>query len=116
VFRSGVVALLSRERTFGRSRACLQTLLTQVAELKPQVALVDVDLAVSGGLEAIARIAGRRRRSPSRSQRPDRELVLPAVRAGARGIIERTVRSRTSADAEPLPGGHASRACSVHPG
>jgi DNA-binding NarL/FixJ family response regulator len=57
VFRSGVVALLSREPDI-RAIPCLSTdaLLAHVAELKPQVALVDVDQAASGGLEAIARI------------------------------------------------------------
>ncbi len=100
VFRSGVVALLSRESDI-RAIPCLSVdaLLTQVAELKPQVALVDVDLAVSGGLAAIARI---KLRAPAThpvaiAATPDRELVLAAVRAGARGIIERTVHSASLA-------------------
>ena len=100
VFRSGVVALLSRESDI-RAIPCLSidALLTQVAELKPQVALVDVDLAVSGGLAAIARI---KLRAPAThpvaiAAAPDRELVLAAVRAGARGIIERTVHSASLA-------------------
>jgi DNA-binding NarL/FixJ family response regulator len=100
VFRSGVVALLSREPDI-RAIPCLSTdaLLAHVAELKPQVALVDVDQAASGGLEAIARI---KLRTPMThpvaiAGTPDRELVLAAVRAGARGLIERTVHSASLA-------------------
>jgi DNA-binding NarL/FixJ family response regulator len=100
VFRSGVVALLSREQDM-RAIPCASSvmLMAQVEELQPTVVLVDADLGPQGGIEAIARIT---RRSPGTqalviSTTPDRALVLAAVRAGARGIIERKVQSATLA-------------------
>jgi len=114
VFRSGVVALLGRESDI-RAVPCVSTeaLLAKVAELRPSVALVDIDLALSGGLRAIARI---KQRTPATqtlaiAAAPDRELVLAAIRAGARGIVERTVDSgllarivrRTAAGEATLP-------------
>jgi RNA polymerase sigma factor (sigma-70 family) len=96
VFRSGVVGLLSREADI-RAIPCVSVdaLLGQVAELRPAVVLVDVDVAHNSGIEAIARV---KLRAPATeavaiAAAPDRELVLAAVRAGARGIIERTVHS-----------------------
>jgi DNA-binding NarL/FixJ family response regulator len=100
VFRSGVVALLSREHDI---RAVPSTssvmLLAQVEDLRPAVVLVDVDLAPRGGIEAIARI---KRRAPGTqavaiAAHADCDLVLAAVRAGARGIIERSVHSASLA-------------------
>lgn len=100
VFRSGVVALLAREHDIRAvPSASTVMLLAQVDDLRPAVILVDVDLAPRGGIEAIARI---KRRAPGTqavaiATAPDRELVLAAVRAGARGIIERTVHSASLA-------------------
>jgi RNA polymerase sigma factor (sigma-70 family) len=100
VFRSGVVALLDREVDI-RAIPCASTdmLLGQLAEVRPNVILVDVDLGLGGGLEAISRV---KLRSPGTeavaiAAAPDRELVLAAVRAGARGIVERTVHSASLA-------------------
>ena len=100
VFRSGVVALLAREVDIRPSPfASTEMLLAQIADLRPAVALIDVDLASGGGLEAIVRL---KRRAPATeavviATAPDRDLVLAAVRAGARGIIERTVQSASLA-------------------
>jgi DNA-binding NarL/FixJ family response regulator len=100
VFRSGVVALLEREVDI-RAVPCTSTemLLGHVAELAPAVALVDVDLPPRGGIDAIARV---KLRAPgvqavAIASAPDRELVLAAVRAGARGIIARSVHSASLA-------------------
>jgi DNA-binding NarL/FixJ family response regulator len=100
VFRSGVVALLGREVDI-RAIPCVSAdaLLGRVAELRPDVVLVDVDHTLSGGIAAIARV---KLRAPATeavaiATAPDRELVLAAVRAGARGIIERSVHSASLA-------------------
>jgi DNA-binding NarL/FixJ family response regulator len=98
VFRSGVVALLDREADI-RAIPCASTemLLVQVVESGADVVLIDADLGA--GLEAITKV---KLRSPSTeavaiAATPSRELVLAAVRAGARGIIERTVHSASLA-------------------
>ena len=100
VFRSGVVSLLAREADIRPiPLASTEMLLAQVGHLQPAVVLVDVDHASEGGLEAIARV---KRRVPATeavaiATAPDRELVLAAVRVGARGIIERSVHSASLA-------------------
>lgn len=100
VYRSGIVALLSREADLRAvPSASTEMLLGQVADLRPALVLVDEDLAPGGGIEAIARV---KLRAPTVkavmiASAPSRELVLAAVRAGARGIIERTVHSASLA-------------------
>jgi DNA-binding NarL/FixJ family response regulator len=100
VFRSGVVALLARETDIRAvPSASAEMLFGQVGSLHPAVVLVDVDLAPRGGFEAIVRV---KRRAPATeavliASAPDRDVVLAAVRAGARGIIERTVHSASLA-------------------
>jgi DNA-binding NarL/FixJ family response regulator len=100
VFRSGVVALLARETDIRAvPSASTEMLFGQVGNLRPAVVLVDVDLPPRGGFEAIVRV---KRRAPATetvviASAPDRDVVLAAVRAGARGIIERTVHSASLA-------------------
>jgi two-component system nitrate/nitrite response regulator NarL len=100
VFRSGVIALLAREPDI-RAVPCVSTemLMAQLGELQPAVVLVDVDLVPDGGFQAIARV---KRRAPETealaiASATDRDVVLAAVRAGARGIVERTVHSASLA-------------------
>ncbi len=100
VFLSGVIALLGRESDI-RPVPCAsaETLLARVLDLQPAVVLVDVELGSGGGLEAIARV---KRRAPATeavaiATAPGRELVLAAVRVGARGIVERSVASASVA-------------------
>jgi DNA-binding NarL/FixJ family response regulator len=100
VFRSGVVALLAREADIRAvPSASTEMLLGQVGDLRPAVVLVDVDLTPCGGFDAIARV---KRRAPATeavaiATAPGREVVLAAVRAGARGIIERSIHSASLA-------------------
>ena len=100
VFRSGVVALLSREVDIRPVPfASTEMLLAQVDDLRPAVMLVDIDLASGGGLEAIVRV---KRRAPATeavliTTAPGRDLVLAAIRVGARGIIERSIHSASLA-------------------
>ncbi len=96
VFLSGAVALLAREADIRAVPAVsTEMLVARVGDLRPAVVLVDVDLAPGGGFDAIARV---KRRAPATeavviATVADRDVVLAAVRAGARGIIERNVRS-----------------------
>ena len=99
-FRSGVVGVFERETDVRAVPAATsEMLIGLVDKLRPDVVLVDVDLPRSGGAEAIVRV---KRRAPMTeavaiATAPDRELVLAVARAGARGIIERTVRSTSLA-------------------
>jgi DNA-binding NarL/FixJ family response regulator len=95
-FRSSVVGVLARETDMRAvPAAATEGLIGFVDTLRPAVVLADVDLPPGGGLEAIARV---KRRAPltetvAIATGPDREMVVAVVRAGARGIIERTVHS-----------------------
>ena len=100
VFRSGVVQLLEREADIRAvPAATTEMLIGLVVRLEPAVVLADVALPPGGGVEAIVRV---KRRAPMTetlaiATAPDRELVLAVARAGARGIVERTVRSTSLA-------------------
>jgi DNA-binding NarL/FixJ family response regulator len=95
-FRSGVVGVLARETDIRAvPAAAAEALIGLVDRLQPAVVLADVDLPPGGRLAAIERI---KRRAPMTQTvaivtAPDREVVLAVMRAGARGIIERTVHS-----------------------
>ena len=100
VFRSGVVGVLARETDIRAvPAATTEALIGLVDQFRPAVVLADVDLPPAGGVEAIVRVI---RRAPTIetvaiASDPDREVVLAVVRAGARGIIERTVQSTSLA-------------------
>jgi RNA polymerase sigma factor (sigma-70 family) len=100
VFRSGLVGVLARETDIRAVPATTTEMLNSlVDEFRPAVVLADVDLPPGGGVEAIVRV---KRRAPMTetvaiATAPDREVVLAVVRAGARGIIERTVHSSSLA-------------------
>ena len=100
VFRSGVVGVLARETDIRAvPAATTEALIGLVDKFRPAVVLADVDLPPGGGVEAIVRVM---RRAPTIetvaiASDPDREVVLAVVRAGARGIIERTVQSTSLA-------------------
>jgi DNA-binding NarL/FixJ family response regulator len=95
-FRSGVVELLGRETgTRAVPAATIEVLIGLVDRLRPAVVLADIDHFPGGGVEAIVRV---KRRAPMTEAvaivtAPDREQVIAVVRAGARGIIERSVPS-----------------------
>jgi NarL family two-component system response regulator LiaR len=99
-FRSGVVGVLEREKGIRAvPAATTEILIGLVDRLQPAVVLADVDLPPGGTVEAIARV---KRRAPMTetvaiATAPTSELVIAIVRAGARGIIERTVHSTSLA-------------------
>ena len=95
-FRCSVVGVLEAERDMRAVPAATTgSLIGLVEKLRPAVVLADVDLPPRGGVDAIRRV---KRCSPMAAAvviatAPDRKVVLSVVRAGARGIIERTVHS-----------------------
>jgi two-component system response regulator DevR len=89
ILRSGARRLLAGELDLEVSEACsLDELLCGAAQGCPDVALIDRDLPPSGGVEAVAALAGR---SPCRaivwSLDPTGDDVLAAVLAGASGYL-----------------------------
>lgn len=93
IFRSGVRTLLLRDGEFDVAEAGdLDELLAVASERQPDVALIDLELPPSGGVEAVARLA---EHCPTRaivwSYTPGRDDVLAAVRAGARGYLHKQI-------------------------
>jgi two-component system, NarL family, nitrate/nitrite response regulator NarL len=93
IFRSGVCRLLSANTDFEVVEAAdLEEVLAFVDEGCPDIALVDLELAPSGGLEAIARITERCScHSIVWSCEPSCQTVLEAIRAGASGYLEKSI-------------------------
>jgi DNA-binding NarL/FixJ family response regulator len=94
IFRSGVRHLLSREGDFVLSEASdLDELLHAMDHETPEIALIDLDLPPSGGVEAVACLATRR--SPARlvvwGFEAERERVLAALTAGADGFLDKAI-------------------------
>jgi DNA-binding NarL/FixJ family response regulator len=95
IFRSGVRRLLSASSDFEVVEAAdLSDVLRVVAEGCPDIALVDLDLTPSGGLEAVAGLSEHSCRTIVWSCAPSREVVLEAIRAGASGYLDKTISPR----------------------
>jgi DNA-binding NarL/FixJ family response regulator len=93
IFRAGVHELLSANSDFEVVEAAdLSEVLLAVADDCPDVALIDLDLLPSGGLEAVAQLSERCScHTIVWSYEPSRESVLDAIRAGADGYLEKTI-------------------------
>lgn len=93
ILRSGVRRLLSADSDFEVVEAAnLAEVLDVVAEGRPDIALVDLELLPHGGLEAVAKLSEEGDcRTIVWSCKPSRETVLDAIRAGASGYLEKTI-------------------------
>jgi two-component system nitrate/nitrite response regulator NarL len=93
IFRSAVRSLLSANSDFEIGEAAdLSEVLEAIAEGCPDIALVDLELAPHGGLEAVTRLSERGCSCTIVwSYGPSRETVLDAIRAGASGYLEKTI-------------------------
>jgi two-component system, NarL family, nitrate/nitrite response regulator NarL len=93
IFRSGVRRLLSANTDFDVVEASdLASVLDLVAEVCPDIALIDLDLRPNGGLEALALLTERCScHSIVWSCEPSRQTVLEAIRAGASGYLEKSI-------------------------
>ena len=90
--RSGVRELLLRESDFRVSEARnLDELRAAVARYSPDIVLVDLDLPPAGGIAAVAELQRSEISSILWSFEPDRATVLEAIRAGARGYLDKEI-------------------------
>ena len=90
--RSGVRDILLRESDFQVSEARdLVELRAAVARYSPDIVLVDLDLPPSGGIAAVAELHGSETSSIVWSLGPNRATVLEAIRAGARGYLDKEI-------------------------
>jgi DNA-binding NarL/FixJ family response regulator len=90
--RSGVRDILLRESDFKVSEARnLEELRAKVARYSPDIVLVDLDLPPAGGIAAVAELQRSETASILWSFEPDRATVLKAIRAGARGYLDKEI-------------------------
>jgi DNA-binding NarL/FixJ family response regulator len=93
IFRSGVRHLLSRESDFILSEAAdFGELLARLEQETPDIVLIDLNLPPSGGVAAVAHLAGE---CPAElvvwSDVADRDRVLAALTAGADGFLDKEI-------------------------
>ncbi|MDQ5822070.1 MAG: response regulator transcription factor [Actinomycetota bacterium] len=92
ILRSGVRALLARERDFTVFAARdSDELVASVERRSPDIVLVDLDLPPQGGIAAIAGLQRFETSSIVWSLEPNRATVLEAIRAGARGYLDKEI-------------------------
>jgi DNA-binding NarL/FixJ family response regulator len=90
--RSGVRDLLLRESDFLVFEARdLDELRAAVQRRSPDIVLVDLDLPPSGGIAAVAELQHSATSSIVWSLGPARATVLDAIRAGARGYLDKEI-------------------------
>jgi DNA-binding NarL/FixJ family response regulator len=98
LFRSGVRAELAGLVDVLGDAATVDDAVRDIAELEPDVVLLDVHMPGGGGLEVIRRSAPAQRfLALSVSDAP--EDVIAIVRAGARGYVTKTISGEELADA-----------------
>ena len=95
IFRSGVRNLLVRESEFAISEAAnLDELEATVMSEQPDLALVDLNLPPTGGIDAVSRLAGKTEtRLILWSLDPNHSDVLAAISAGASGYVDKDISS-----------------------
>ncbi|MGZ5333757.1 MAG: response regulator [Solirubrobacterales bacterium] len=101
IFRAGVKAELGElVEVLGEAESVDDAVKT-IAELEPDVVLLDVHMPGGGGVEVIERVAERRPRQRflALSVSDDAEDVIAVVRAGARGYVTKTITGEELADA-----------------
>jgi len=95
LFRSGIQAVLGRERDFEVVEASgIEQMLSVAEESDPDVVLIDIDLPPRGGIAAVARLSEHCSTCAILwSFDPSAETVLDAIRAGADGFIDKRISS-----------------------
>lgn len=93
LFRTGVRRLLERESDFEVEEAGTQDELLAVAQaVRPEIALVDLDLDPGGAVAAVGALAAESNaRAIVWSLDPSCDTVLGAIRAGASGYLDRRI-------------------------
>jgi DNA-binding NarL/FixJ family response regulator len=92
VLRSGVRQLLAQEADFSVFEARNTDELLHVAQQRSlDIVLVDLDLPPGGGVAAVAELRDTTTSAIVWSFEPDRSTVLEAIRAGARGYLDKEI-------------------------
>jgi DNA-binding NarL/FixJ family response regulator len=101
IFRTGVKAeLADKVEVLGEAETVEEAVRT-IAELEPEVVLLDVHMPGGGGVEVIEQVSKQRpqQRFLALSVSDDPQDVIAIVRAGARGYVTKTITGEELADA-----------------
>jgi DNA-binding NarL/FixJ family response regulator len=101
IFRSGVKAELEAEVDVLGEAETVEDAVRAIAELEPEVVLLDVHMPGGGGVEVIEQVSKQRpqQRFLALSVSDDPEDVIAIVRAGARGYVTKTITGEELSDA-----------------
>jgi DNA-binding NarL/FixJ family response regulator len=101
IFRTGVKAELADKVEVLGEAETVEEAVRSIAELEPQVVLLDVHMPGGGGVEVIEQVARQRpqQRFLALSVSDDPQDVIAIVRAGARGYVTKTITGDELADA-----------------
>jgi DNA-binding NarL/FixJ family response regulator len=101
IFRTGVKAELDGMVEVLGEAESVEDAARAIAELEPEVVLLDVHMPGGGGVEVIERVSKIRpqQRFLALSVSDDPEDVIAIVRAGARGYVTKTITGEELADA-----------------
>jgi DNA-binding NarL/FixJ family response regulator len=101
IFRSGVKAELDGMVEVLGEAETVEDAVRTIAELEPDVALLDVHMPGGGGVQVIEQVVKQRpqQRFLALSVSDDPQDVIAIVRAGARGYVTKTITGEELADA-----------------
>ncbi|MFL5908441.1 MAG: response regulator [Solirubrobacterales bacterium] len=101
IFRAGVKAELGEMVEVLGEAETVEEAVRAIAELEPDVVVLDVHMPGGGGVEVIEQVAKRRpqQRFLALSVSDDPDDVIAIVRAGARGYVTKTITGEELADA-----------------
>jgi DNA-binding NarL/FixJ family response regulator len=101
IFRSGVKAELGELVDVLGEAETVEDAVRAIAELEPQVVLLDVHMPGGGGVEVIEQVSRQRpqQRFLALSVSDDPQDVIAIVRAGARGYVTKTITGEELAEA-----------------
>jgi len=101
IFRTGVKAELADKVEVLGEAETVEEAVRSIAELEPEVVLLDVHMPGGGGVEVIEQVSKRRpqQRFLALSVSDDPQDVIAIVRAGARGYVTKTISGPELADA-----------------
>jgi DNA-binding NarL/FixJ family response regulator len=101
IFRSGVKAELEAKVDVLGEAETVEDAVRAIAELEPEVVLLDVHMPGGGGVEVIEQVSKQRpqQRFLALSVSDDPQDVIAIVRAGARGYVTKTITGEELSDA-----------------
>jgi DNA-binding NarL/FixJ family response regulator len=102
LFRAGVRAELAGRVELVGDAATVEEAVAAIAELRPDVVLLDVHMPDGGGVEVLRRVAAAAESPPrflALSVSDAAEDVIAVIRAGARGYVTKSISGAELADA-----------------